>query len=130
VNKYLAIFTLIMLGCLNASFAADDVIVLPLNAWGSQRVLTKAVAKKINMLGYQVEFINISSTDQWGALRKGIIHLQVEVWKSNEISPFMEAVSNKHIVDVGEHSVSVFWFVRVSQLKTQRANRLVGGVEE
>jgi len=76
---------------------------LPLNAWASQRVLTKVVAKKIESLGYKIEFLVIGSTDQWGALRQGIIHLQVEVWQSEQTGPFKIAVDKGFVIDIGRH---------------------------
>lgn len=80
-----------------------EVVVLPLNAWASQRVLTKVVAQKIESLGYKVKFVEIGSTDQWVALRKGLIHLQVEVWQSEHTGPFRTYVNKGFIVDVGSH---------------------------
>jgi len=81
----------------------NAVVVLPLNAWASQRVLTKVVAQKVENLGYKVEFVEIGSTDQWGALRQGIIHFQVEVWQSEQTGPFKIAVDKGFVIDVGSH---------------------------
>jgi glycine betaine/proline transport system substrate-binding protein len=79
-------------------------ISLPLNEWVSQRVLTKVVGQKITQLGFDVDYVEISSLDQLGALRKGIVHLQVELWRGSESGSYMQALKKGLVVDVGAHS--------------------------
>jgi len=86
------------------ALASEKPIVLPLNDWPSQRLLSKIVGSKIEALGYKVDYLSISSVDQLGALRKGIVHLQVEMWQSFDDGLFMQAVAKGHIEDLGLHT--------------------------
>jgi len=79
-------------------------IIIPLNNWTSQRVLSKVVGNLIQQQGEKVEYLNISATDQWGALRKGLIHLQIEIWQASMGSYFNEMIENNYVEDVGTHS--------------------------
>lgn len=89
---------------LNTHASAEDVIVLPLNDWPSQRLLSKIVGDKIEQLGYSVEYLPISSVNQMGALRKGLVHLQVELWQSYDEGHFGKAVKAGYIEDLGLHT--------------------------
>lgn len=99
---------------------ANKKILLPLNEWASQRVLTKVIGQKITQLGFDVEYVDISSLDQLGALRKGIVHLQVELWRGSDSGSYMQAVNKGFVVDVGEHSAvsrEDWWFPDYVQQK-------------
>lgn len=89
-------------------FAVNSVktekVVIPLNNWTSQRVLSKVVGSLVQQLGEKVEYRNISANDQWGALRQGLIHLQIEVWQASMATDFNKMVKNKYIEDIGTHS--------------------------
>jgi len=104
VRFILFILLLALCFCSGLSVAVDKSIILPLNDWPSQRLLSKIVGGKIEKLGYQVDYFPISSVDQMGALRKGIVHLQVEVWQSHDDGLFMQAVEKGYIEDLGLHS--------------------------
>lgn len=82
----------------------EDVVVLPLNDWPSQRLLSKIVGDKIAQLGYKVEYLPISSSDQMGAMRKGFVHLQVETWQTYDDGEFSKAIKNGYIEDLGLHT--------------------------
>jgi glycine betaine/proline transport system substrate-binding protein len=79
-------------------------VIIPLNNWTSQRVLSKVVGTLIQQLGEKVEYQNISAQDQWGALRKGLIHLQVEVWQASMSKDFNNMLNHNYIEDIGSHS--------------------------
>lgn len=78
-------------------------IILPLNNWASQRVITKALGTMVQSLGEQIEYKNISSTDQWGALRQGLVHIQLEVWQVSMANDFDRMVQQNYIIDAGTH---------------------------
>lgn len=90
-------------GKISANKNKLNALVLPLNNWASQRVISKALGTIIQSLGKQVEYKNISSTDQWGALRKGLIHIQLEVWQVSMAKEFNRMVLQNHIIDAGTH---------------------------
>lgn len=81
----------------------QKVIKLPLNNWSSQRVLSKALGTMIQSLGIPVEYKDISAQDQWGALPKGVIHLQLEVWQVSMAKDFNRMVQQGYITDLGSH---------------------------
>lgn len=87
------------------SFAfAEDVIVLPLNDWPSQRLLSKIVGAKIEQLGYPVEYLPMSSINQIGALKKGYVHIQIEMWQTYDDGELSKAFNEGGIEDLGLHT--------------------------
>ncbi|MGK2231117.1 ABC transporter substrate-binding protein [Pseudoalteromonas sp. MMG005] len=85
-------------------YSRPDKVIIPLNNWSSQRVLSHVVGKLIQRLGVEVKYQNIAATDQWGALRKGIVHLQIEVWQQSMSKEFNDMINNNYIIDLGTHS--------------------------
>jgi glycine betaine/proline transport system substrate-binding protein len=49
------------LSTLSSMALKEQAIVLPLNDWPSQRLLSKIVGSKIEQLGYPVEYLSINS---------------------------------------------------------------------
>jgi glycine betaine/proline transport system substrate-binding protein len=86
-----------------ATALVKEPIVLPLHDWPSQRLLSKIVGDKIEQLGYPVEYLPISSVNQLGALRKGIVHLQVEMWQTYNDGELSQAINKGYIEDLGLH---------------------------
>ena len=52
-----------------------------MNNWTSQIVLSHITGNIFQHLGYEVEYIPTSTSDQWGALAYGTAHVQVEIWQ-------------------------------------------------
>lgn len=92
------------LSTLSSMALKDQAIVLPLNDWPSQRLLSKIVGSKIEQLGYPVEYLPINSINQMAALRKGLVHLQVKVWQTYDDGAFIKAVKKGLIEDIGQHT--------------------------
>jgi glycine betaine/proline transport system substrate-binding protein len=82
----------------------DKAIVLPLNDWPSQRLLTQLVGDKIEQLGFAVEYLPINSINQLGAMRKGLVHIQVEIWQTYDDGEMSKAFEKGYIDDLGLHS--------------------------
>ncbi|MAG76495.1 MAG: glycine/betaine ABC transporter substrate-binding protein [Colwelliaceae bacterium] len=94
------------------SFAQNQVSI-PLNEWSSQRVLSKALGKVISDAGTPVEYVEINVEDQWGALKRGAIHFQIEVWEPSMKEPFNALVAQNDIVEMGTHEATViedWWY--------------------
>ena len=85
---------------------AKDPIVLPLNDWPSQRLLSKIVGDKIIQLGYPVEYMPISYINQIGALRQGYVHFQVEMWQTYGDGDLSQAIKKGYIEDMGLHTAN------------------------
>jgi glycine betaine/proline transport system substrate-binding protein len=91
----------------------SDKIFIPINSWSSQRVLSNVVGQLIEELDVPVEYINISADRQWGALKRGVIHFQIEVWEPSMGQKFNQLVANGDIIDLGAHEAKViedWWY--------------------
>jgi glycine betaine/proline transport system substrate-binding protein len=116
-NKYYVkvLFSLILFSNIlySAPFPLSDKIVIPLNQWSSQRVLSNAVGQLIERLGIPIEYVNISADRQWGALKRGVVHFQLEVWEPSMGNEFNRLVANGDIIDLGTHHAKViedWWY--------------------
>jgi len=91
-------------------YGVSETINIPLNNWASQRVISKAVGTLLQHQGVDVQYVEIDSDKQWGALSRGQLHFQVEVWE-----PSMADVFQKYpnVKDAGTHSATVreeWWY--------------------
>ncbi len=73
------------------------------NNWTSQIVLSHVVGSVFESMGYQVAYLSISTSDQWGALSNGFAHVQVEVWEGTMADMFKRMVEEGGMVDMGDH---------------------------
>jgi glycine betaine/proline transport system substrate-binding protein len=88
-------------------------VVIPLNKWASQRVLSTVVGQLIEKLNTPIEYLEIGSDRQWGALKRGIIHFQIEVWEPSMKEEFDKHLANGDIIDLGTHQAKViedWWY--------------------
>lgn len=88
-------------------------IVIPLNDWASQRVLSKSIGQLYENLGFDVSYQDIKVKNQWGALKRGLIHMQIEVWEPSMGEVFNEYVEKQYILDMGSHKAKVreeWWY--------------------
>ena len=85
------------------ALTANKTLVLPLNKWSSQRVISIAMGQVIEEMGLQVEYRDIDATSQWGALGRGVVHFQIEVWQPSLAQPYEQMVKTGHIVELGNH---------------------------
>ncbi len=94
--------------------SSKESITLPLNNWASQRVLTYVIGDLIEQqFNHTVNYQEIGAYDQWGALRKGIVHIQIEVWQQSMGAEFSRMLAQQHIHDLGSHSAVVreeWWY--------------------
>lgn len=113
--KYLLLLAITILSAraIGAPAALSDKLVIPLNKWSSQRVLSRAVGHYLEAKGQQVEYLNISADHQWGALKRGRIHFQLEVWEPSMKQTFQPLVQSGQILDAGTHKATVtedWWY--------------------
>ena len=113
------VFSFILLACLASLSCSAQAsqkntsLVIPLNEWSSQRVLSRAIGKLIEQQGVPVSYQEINVEDQWGALQRGIVHIQLEVWQPSMAKPFQQYVSKNKILDLGRHQARVredWWY--------------------
>lgn len=88
-------------------------IAIPLNNWMSQRVLSYAIGDIVEQYGNTVTYHDMPAGDQWGAMQKGLVHFQIEIWQQSMAGQFNRMVANNLIADLGIHQVVVreeWWY--------------------
>ena len=102
------LFFLLLFAIAMSPFAGP--VKIPLNDWASQRVLSRAIGLQLQENEMRVEYVEIASEKQWGALSRGHIHFQIEVWESSMSHVFQQY---KNIVEAGTHAALVreeWWY--------------------
>ncbi len=104
--------------CYANSTGDTEKILIPLNNWASQRVLSTAIGQVIEQMNIPVEYVEISLDDQWGALQRGIVHFQIEIWQPSMAEHFEPLVQTNVIVDLGTHDALViedWWYPKYAE---------------
>ena len=97
----------------SSSLPSTNKVIIPLNNWSSQRVISQAIGNVLQAQNYSVEYRNISSQDQWGAMVRGLVHFQIEVWEPSMDEETRSFISKKRILDLGSHSakaIEEWWY--------------------
>jgi len=97
----------------HSAVAKTDKTYIPLNKWTSQRVISQAIGEVLSLHNINVEYVNIGSGEQWGALQRGKIHFQLEVWQPSMAEVFSKLTAKQAIVDMGLHDAKVtedWWY--------------------
>lgn len=92
---------------------STDPIRIVTNDWTSQVVLSHVTGEIFTDMGYRVEYSSLTTAEQWGALARGLDHIQVEVWQGTMADMFGRMVLANKIIDVGTHSASTreeWWY--------------------
>ncbi len=87
-----------------ASQHRDGAIVLILNNWASQQVLTEVYADLLRRNGFDVAETELDIANQFGALARGAAHVQVEAWATSAAYAFDSAIKSGDIKVVGYHT--------------------------
>jgi glycine betaine/proline transport system substrate-binding protein len=83
------------------------------NDWTSQRILAKVTGTIFESMGYQVKYPFSTTSEQWGALRHGIDHVQIEVWQGTMADMYQRMLDKGYIVDAGNHTAKTredWWY--------------------
>lgn len=83
------------------------------NNWTSQIVLSRITGNIFNSMGFEVDYIPSSTSDQWGALAHGAAHVQIEVWEGTMSDQFNRLVAENSIIDAGTHQATTredWWY--------------------
>ncbi len=99
----LLVLSLLLCASSWALSARDAPIVLVLSDWSSQRAMSHIAAALLQRQGYAVDFLELSVDEQWGALRLGQVHIQVEVWEGSMGALYQRLLTRGLIVDAGSH---------------------------
>lgn len=90
----------------------DDIKIL-LNDWTSQLVLAKVTGSIFEDMGYGVSYVTKTSNAQWGSLKMGLSHVQVEVWEGTMAKMFDRMIAADAIIDAGSHQAKTredWWY--------------------
>lgn len=88
-------------------------LIIPINEWSSQRVLSHVFGNLVQSKGIAVSYQAINVDDQWGALQRGVVHVQLEVWQPSMAKVFEPLVNSNKILDMGAHHAEVreeWWY--------------------
>ncbi|MEH6444375.1 MAG: ABC transporter substrate-binding protein [Oceanospirillaceae bacterium] len=97
----------------NIAIAAHKTIKIPLLDWSSQRVISIAMGKTFSQYQYEVEYQTMSEDLVWGALARGRVHFQLEIWQASASNEFTDMLHKKRITDLGLHSaltIEDWWY--------------------
>jgi len=91
----------------------NNPIKIVLNNWTSQIILSNIAGSLFEKQGYKVEYVLQDPYEQWGALYRGEVHVQVEVWEGTSAKLFSRMVRAGGIVDAGIHDAKTreeWWY--------------------
>ncbi|WP_419902974.1 ABC transporter substrate-binding protein [Kiloniella sp.] len=91
----------------------DKPIVIAINNWSSQIVLSEVYRSVLERVGYRVIFAPVDITEQWGALGRGRIHAQIEVWEGSQSHQLHQMLAKGLIVSAGTHRATTqeeWWY--------------------
>lgn len=86
------------------TLSPKESVKIPLLDWSSQRVISKVIGQELNRFGYKTEYFSMSEELLWGALARGKVHFQIEIWQASAIHEFQDMVNKKRIQSAGLHS--------------------------
>ncbi len=107
VKPLRALITAVVFLFLSAVYAdkeSSEPIVLLENDWTSQLVLARVTGAIFKEMGYDVQYMTLNTEQQWGALARGIAHVQIEVWEGTMSKMFNRMLASGKIIDAGSHS--------------------------
>jgi glycine betaine/proline transport system substrate-binding protein len=83
------------------------------NNWSSQIVLSTILGEIYSRRGYIVEYVELTSQEQWGRLHRGHEHVQVEVWEGTMKEDFERVSKFGNLLDAGDHNAKTreeWWY--------------------
>jgi glycine betaine/proline transport system substrate-binding protein len=100
-----ALATLLLASAPVALMAEDssDPIVIPINNWSSQIVMSNVVGQIFESMGDNVEYVTVDAQAVYESIRLGDITLQMEVWEGTHKLSLEAALEKGGILDVGDH---------------------------
>ncbi|MCG8635190.1 MAG: ABC transporter substrate-binding protein [Desulfobacterales bacterium] len=82
-----------------------DPIRIAVNNWTSQIILSRIAGRVFEKLGYRVVYSRQKDDEQWGAMHRGAVHVQVEVWEGTNSKLFRRMMDAGGVVDAGTYDV-------------------------
>lgn len=119
LERYCALFFAAVLSILTVTTHASSTldkrpsVNIPLLDWSSQRVISIAIGNLLKEQGYKVNYQSMSEEKIWGALARGLVHFQIEIWQASANEEFQAMIKKNRLADLGKHSVSTieeWWY--------------------
>lgn len=85
---------------------SKEPIKMIINDWMSQILLAYITGQVYGKMGYQVVYAQSPSLDQWGAIGRGGMHVQVEVWEGTMSDKLRRLLDRGKVVDAGNHQAT------------------------
>lgn len=105
LKRLLVLFTAFAFGGISSlSCAGVKTIKIPLLDWSSQRVISQAIGKVLVQHHYTVKYFTMSEDTLWGALARGNVHFQLEIWQASAGREFSEMIEKGRMIDLATHS--------------------------
>jgi glycine betaine/proline transport system substrate-binding protein len=95
------------------TLAPKSPIKIAMNNWTSQNLLSKITGRIFEKMGYLVEYQVQDPYEQWGALNRGVVHVQVEVWEGTNAKLYNRMIKSGGVVAAGEHDAKTredWWY--------------------
>lgn len=107
-----------------ASLAAEssDPIKFAMNDWSSQLINSRIIGSVLEQAGYNVEYVQADAAAQFAGLKRGDLHVQMEVWSTAQSHLFKEGVGSGKIDDLGETGMAAIAIV-ADRLLTAKARQ-------
>ena len=111
----LAVVSLIALSTSGALAEAEssDPIRFAMNDWSSQLINSRIMGSVLEQAGYNVEYIQADGAAQFAGLKRGDLHVQMEVWSTAQAHLREEGLSSGAIDDLGETGMAAieeWWY--------------------
>ena len=111
----LAVVSLIALSTSGALAEAEssDPIRFAMNDWSSQLINSRIMGSVLEQAGYNVEYIQADGAAQFAGLKRGDLHVQMEVWSTAQAHLREEGLSSGEIDDLGETGMAAieeWWY--------------------
>jgi glycine betaine/proline transport system substrate-binding protein len=114
-KKFKVVFTIICIllqVCVYASEKSSSVVIVKSN-WTSQIVLSEILKNIYTSIGIKSELNKLSVEKQWGAIARGNIDIQVEVWQGTMEKEFNRLIKSKKFILAGSHKATTredWWY--------------------
>jgi len=96
-----------------AGAESSDPIKFAMNDWSSQLINSRIMGSILEQAGYNVEFVQADAAAQFAGLKRGDLHVQMEVWSTTQTDLLKDGVDSGKVHDLGETGMAAieeWWY--------------------
>ena len=96
-----------------AEAESSDPIRFAMNDWSSQLINSRIMGSVLEQAGYNVEYVQADGAAQFAGLKRGDLHVQMEVWSTAQSHLRKEGLETGQIHDLGETGMAAieeWWY--------------------